>query len=129
MPVIQQNGFDFCFDPGACAACRGGCCRGSTGHVWVGEKDINRIGSFLHINRVDFIRHFVNRVNNRLSLKEQSIDGDYACVFFESKKQSCSIYEVRPQQCRSFPFWDYFKDNKEELCLECPGVRDRTQAK
>lgn len=34
------------------------------------------------------------------------------------------IYEVRPTQCRTFPFWDYFKTRVDELKLECPGVVD-----
>ena len=42
--------------------------------------------------------------------------------FFDEIKKNCSVYEARPNQCKSFPFWDYFKDNYEELEKECIGV-------
>ncbi|NLO17741.1 MAG: YkgJ family cysteine cluster protein, partial [Arcobacter butzleri] len=28
-----------------------------------------------------------------------------------------------PTQCRSFPFWDYFKDNITEVQKECPAIK------
>lgn len=123
MPIIQQSGFDFCFDTEACAACRGFCCRGKSGHVWIGEQDVRSIGAFLNVNSVDFIRRFTDRSNNRLSLKERYIDGNYACTFFDTSRKKCSIYKVRPDQCRRFPFWDYFREHREELARECPGIR------
>jgi Fe-S-cluster containining protein len=35
----------------------------------------------------------------QLSLKER---GNYDCIFW---KNGCSVYEARPLQCRTFPFW------------------------
>ena len=35
-----------------------------------------------------------------------------------------SIYDVRPNHCRTFPFWDYFKENEEEVYKECPAIRN-----
>ncbi len=43
--------------------------------------------------------------------------------FFDEKKLNCSIYEHRPKQCRTFPFWEYFKKNYNELEKECIGVK------
>jgi hypothetical protein len=45
------------------------------------------------------------------------------CVFFDHRQKCCSIYTVRPRQCHTFPFWEHFKRNKDELIKECPGVK------
>jgi Fe-S-cluster containining protein len=124
MPILQQSGFDFCFDTEACTSCRGFCCRGVPGHVWIGEQDVRSIGAFLNVNSVDFIGRFTDRINNRLSLQERYIDGNYTCIFFDTRRKKCSIYEVRPDQCRRFPFWQYFRVHREELASECPGIRE-----
>jgi len=121
--IIRQPGFDYGFDPGACSACGGGCCRGKAGRVWIGEQDVRNIGEFLDLNRVDFILRFTHRTDNRLSLRELYGDDGYACVFFDTTGKKCTIYPVRPEQCRRFPFWEYFRTCREELAGECPGVR------
>jgi Fe-S-cluster containining protein len=55
----------------------------------------------------------------RLSLKEKtSLD----CIFW---KDACLIYEDRPVQCRTYPFWAHMLDSKETwICAteECPGA-------
>ena len=56
--------------------------------------------------------------------ERQLAKDNYACVFFDLEKKCCSIYEARPTQCRTFPFWDYFKENKEEVFKECPAIKE-----
>jgi hypothetical protein len=58
-----------------------------------------------------------------LSLKERYEEGNYQCVFYDDQIQGCSVYEVRPVQCRRFPFWEYFKKHRSEVLEECPGTR------
>ena len=63
-------------------------------------------------------------VNNKYSIKEKLLSkNNYACAFFDVDKKQCSIYEARPSQCRSFPFWEYFKHNVDELKQECPAIK------
>jgi len=123
MPIIVKNGFDYCFDSEACRGCQGYCCRGKSGNVWISEYEVKEISSFLGMNVVDFLHQFVNRSNNRLSLKERFEEGNYHCVFYDDQIQGCSVYEVRPDQCRRFPFWEYFKMHGAEVLEECPGIR------
>jgi Fe-S-cluster containining protein len=47
---------------------------------------------------------------------------NYACIFFDLDKKQCSIYEARPKQCRTFPFWEHFKTNIKEVIDECPAI-------
>jgi Fe-S-cluster containining protein len=124
MGVIRRNGFGFGFDPSACSGCPGRCCRGTSGNVWVSPSEILQISGFLETNSIDCIQKYLNRVGNRLSIKERFTGHDFECVFFEGPKKGCSIYPVRPLQCRQFPFWDYFRRHKDQLVKECPGITE-----
>lgn len=69
-----------------------------------------------------FTQHFVRRVQGRLSLQERVINGEHLCCFFDPIDCRCTIYQVRPAQCRSFPFWEQGKGDPQKLAGECPGV-------
>jgi hypothetical protein len=77
---------------------------------------------FLDFNTVDFMVRYACRLDGRKSLKERSAGNEFACIFLDDGK-TCAIYPVRPEQCRRFPFWDYFRTRREELARQCPGVR------
>ena len=69
-----------------------------------------------------FSRQYVRQVQGRLSLKERVINGEHFCCFFDPIDAQCIIYQSRPKQCRTFPFWDPFKKKPQEFFDECPGV-------
>jgi Fe-S-cluster containining protein len=57
-----------------------------------------------------------------LSLRERS---NYDCVFLDRNPFRCSIYRVRPSQCRTFPFWPDVLENKrswDRYAESCPGM-------
>jgi Fe-S-cluster containining protein len=117
--------FPYTFNQDACHECGGRCCKGTPGHIWVSTKEVAAIAALLGLNQVDVIRDYLNLVGNRWSIKEQSADSHYACIFFDLQDKKCSVYSSRPEQCRSFPFWNYYKSRVEELIDECPGVRQK----
>jgi len=123
MNFVQHKGFTYSFDQTACTKCAGFCCRGKSGNIWVNVAEIGNIASFLKISQVDIIGMYLIPVGNRLSIKERYVDGEHECVFFNGQERQCSIYKVRPYQCRQFPFWEYYRGQEEELVEECPGVR------
>ena len=48
---------------------------------------------------------------------------NYNCVFLTD--EGCSIYPVRPLQCRTYPFWPYLLEDRAILEAEkasCPGI-------
>src|SRR5205807_1713030 len=54
------------------------------------------------------------------SLREKS-NGD--CVFYD-RSAGCTIYAVRPRQCRTWPFWESNVAKPEawrRTCEVCPG--------
>jgi len=123
---IRKKGFDFVFDPGACLDCPGHCCRGTPGSIWVSQQEILQICSFLEVNTIDFIQKFLKQIGNRVSIKERIKGHDFQCVFFDDLKCQCTIYAVRPFQCRQYPFWEYFRRYKDHVINECPGVRTQS---
>jgi len=120
--IIKQKGFDFKFDVSKCATCEGNCCIGESGYVWCTPKEIDDMADFLGLTRQDFVDNYTRKEGYRISLKELKIQGSFHCVFFDTDKKGCQIYPVRPSQCRTFPFWEHFKQNKNEVVKECPGI-------
>lgn len=122
--LITKNGFSYKFNPEACASCEAKCCTGESGYIYVNSDEIKSISSFLYMDENEFMEKFLYKVGFKYSIKERKIGDNYECAFYSKEKNQCSIYSVRPKQCITFPFWDYFKNNIEELKQECIGVVD-----
>jgi Fe-S-cluster containining protein len=121
--VIRQEGYGYGFDPTACAACGGACCTGESGYIWVKRDEMEAIAAFLELDLEDFGKMYLRKVKHRYSLTEKPLSqGEYACVFFDTELKRCTIYPVRPRQCRTFPFWEPYKNHEEEVRAECPGI-------
>jgi hypothetical protein len=46
------------------------------------------------------------------------------CVFFDNETRKCNVYEARPRQCRTWPFWNSnirTPEAWEQTCEVCPG--------
>jgi Fe-S-cluster containining protein len=87
----------------------------------VSPLDISRIADHLHISEAAVKTRYVAASADRL------IDGPGGrCPFLEDGQQtSCRIYPVRPKKCRSWPYWEEFRDNPEALrqaARICPGI-------
>jgi Fe-S-cluster containining protein len=121
--MIKQDGFDYSFDEYRCATCEGNCCIGESGYIWVSPTEMVEMAEHLNQELSEFKKQSLDKIGYKYSIKELQIsDNSFACKFFDLSKKQCSIYEVRPSQCRTFPFWEYFKTNSEELRQECPAV-------
>ena len=122
--MIKKDGFDFCFDENACASCGGNCCTGESGYIWITPSELENLADFLKLDRSIFINDYLQKVGYKFSIKEKFDDNlGHCCIFFDTQKKCCSVYQARPIQCRTFPFWDYFKDKIEEVKKECPGIK------
>ena len=112
--------YPFKFDPTKCELCGGKCCTGESGYIWLTPDEISALAAATNTTASEFRALYTRKVGVRVSLKEKPHAQGFACVFFEDGK--CSVYEARPAQCRSFPFWDYYANRVEELEKECIGV-------
>lgn len=123
--ILKKENFDYSFNPSGCDTCAGKCCIGESGYIWINKTEIEKLAKHLNISIEDVGQKFLLKIGYKYSIKEIQLEKDnYACVFFDLNKKQCSIYEARPTQCRTFPFWDYFKENKEEVFKECPAVKN-----
>lgn len=86
------------------------------------EDEINALAERLGMDQESFRRKYTRRVGRRgISLVEKS---NYDCVFY-SRKQGCTVYEDRPLQCRTWPFWRANLRSPEDWQQEsrdCPGM-------
>ena len=104
-----------------CTDC-GNCGTGAPGYVWVNKAEIEAIARLVHVDLGTFEKKYLRRVGIRYSLVEFR-NGD--CVFFDPEKRTCGIYEVRPRQCRTWPFWpSNVRTPKawQEMARDCPGA-------
>jgi hypothetical protein len=102
-----------------CKQC-GNCCSGAPGYVWVRQREITKMMEILGISREELIETYCRQVGGRLALKEirNPRHGGYDCVFMKElaaspddgnvvhPKRICTVYEARPLQCRTWPFWE-----------------------
>lgn len=121
--IEKKDGFKYEFDPSFCQICGGKCCTGESGYIWISKDEISKIAAFFGMSDDEFKKIFCYNTHNRYSLKEKEYNNGYACIFFDETHKNCGIYELRPKQCLTFPFWDYFKKNFKELEKECIGVK------
>jgi Fe-S-cluster containining protein len=100
------------------------CCRLAPGFVFLTREDLSRLVQATGLPAREFVDRYCRQVGlnsfQRLSLKEKH---NYDCIFWE--EQGCTVYEHRPYQCRSYPFWRAnleTRDTWEALKASCPGV-------
>ncbi len=113
-PPWYQEGLRF-----ACTEC-GDCCT-KPGYVWVSAEERERLAIRLGLDLEEFGRRYLRLVNGRLALTDRA---DGACIFWD---EGCKVYDARPGQCATFPFW---KENVAtsaswaETADECEGIGD-----
>ena len=110
-----RNGLRF-----ACTHC-GKCCT-KKGYVWLEEEDIARLSLHFNLTREAFIQKYAKHCGFDLALLDDFRSKD--CIFLKDKK-FCSVYEARPIQCRTFPWWPQnlkSAQDWEETKKECEGI-------
>ena len=120
--LVTKPGFSYGFRPTACADCKGSCCKGAGGNVWLSPGEVSDLAKFLGMSEFQFVNDFTVMVNNRLTIKERydPVEGA-VCQLFDDSINGCSVYEARPRQCRTFPFWPQLKEVGIDA-QGCPGV-------
>jgi Fe-S-cluster containining protein len=111
----------------SCTRCSA-CCRYDPGFVLLSEKDADVLAAQLEMGYTDFVETYCRWIpmeraggdaetgREQLSLKERSNND---CIFWD---RGCSVYESRPLQCRTFPFWESILASSDRWeGLDCPG--------
>jgi len=108
------------------------CCRGDSGFVFLSKRDLGKLLSRLGLDFKSFFRDYCILVDSgtgmALSLRENVREGnkgkkEYDCVFWTN--DGCAVYEDRPVQCSTYPFWASIMDSATAWKGEsrfCPGI-------
>ena len=113
---VEVGRFNFRFE------CQRGCtnCCTQSGHVFLTDEDIARMATYLGLERAEFEKRYVYRTKWGPRLNEPRA---HPCHFLVDG--GCSIHEVKPLQCRAFPFWPenvVARSAWKALRRYCPGV-------
>ena len=106
-----------------CLGC-GRCCRGEPGAIWFTEKEEKRLASRIGLSLDAFRRSHVTGRYGRPSIVERP-NGE--CCLLDGASGRCTVYAVRPLQCRLFPFWPSLLVSPEawmEESRRCPGMNE-----
>ncbi len=122
--LMKREGFDYSFDPSACSTCQGNCCTGESGYIYVSKAEIEKISELLNLDVKEFVAQYLFKKGYKYSIKEVVHNDSHECIFYDRESNGCRIYHARPLQCKTFPFWDYYKTRVDELKLECPGIKN-----
>lgn len=106
-----------------CTQC-GKCCtlREEYGHVYLSRTEQEALAKLHEITLRSFRRRFTfTDEYGWTQLKAGGERGEH-CIFLDTETQGCNVYEARPVQCRTFPFWrefvkkDGWSDEVREMC-------------
>jgi uncharacterized protein len=98
----------------SCTGC-GECCRARNGKpswVYVTLDERRRLAAHLKLRTSDFTRRYCEKPGGFWHLRNPTSD----CLFLDGAR--CTVYDARPGQCRTFPFW---RENMNERAWSAAG--------
>lgn len=101
----------------------GRCCtsHGEFGFVYLTREDRAKMAKHLGLTAAEFKQKYCEKTDGIWHLIERK--GNPDCLFLKGKQ--CGVYEARPTQCRTWPFWPdnmNAKTWKSEIAAFCPGI-------
>ncbi len=105
-----------------CTRC-GRCCRGA-GNVWLSDEEIRALAAHCEEDEETFRARATRRAGKRGVVLRAQRNQD--CLFYD-RSRGCTVYELRPRQCRTYPFWRANLADRETWEAEgrsCPGLGD-----
>lgn len=114
--------------------CCGNCCSGPPGYVLINESEIRALAARLGVSRMRFLAEYTHTSPEGISINERTVPlpgkpRNLDCVFLDREtvpgKAVCSVYEDRPGQCKTWPFWPSNLKSRaawERAAKTCPGI-------
>ncbi|HRQ73293.1 MAG TPA: YkgJ family cysteine cluster protein [Phycisphaerales bacterium] len=112
----------------ACTMC-GNCCSGPPGYVLVSDAECDALAVRMGVGRAAFIDRYTEMTSHGRSLVEREGPRGFDCIFLDRERVPgravCGVYEDRPAQCRSWPFWPELLRSRDDWIRArrtCPGI-------
>jgi len=112
----------------SCTLC-GNCCTGPEGYVLLSDDDVTALAARVQVSREDFLARYTKDTRRGLSLAEKQSPAGLDCIFLDRDKipgkAVCGVYEHRPAQCRTWPFWNSNLSSRyawDRAKRGCPGM-------
>ena len=108
-----------------CIGC-GSCCSGpDEGFIWLKKAEITMLADHLGLTVKQVTKKYLRKIVVRYSIIEEPRTKD--CIFLipHGNGKGCEVYNSRPNQCRTWPFWRENltkKDWEGPIAQCCPGV-------
>jgi hypothetical protein len=108
-----------------CRQC-GKCCSGpQEGVIWISRPEIKMLAERLGLSTSELRKKYLKRLGFHFSIRENPCSND--CIFLANLNgfKGCAIYDVRPMQCRNWPFWPANLDSPDDwniAAAKCPGI-------
>jgi hypothetical protein len=107
----------------------GNCCSGPEGYVLIDDDEADALANRLNLPLHEFLERFARVTSLGVSLTEKLSPFGQDCVFLDRDtipgKAVCRVYEDRPKQCRSWPFWSSVIQSRstwDRAKRTCPGL-------
>ncbi|MCB9849012.1 MAG: YkgJ family cysteine cluster protein [Phycisphaeraceae bacterium] len=111
-----------------CTGC-GECCTGPPGYVHFSDEEAQAMAARVGLTPEQFRKAYARKTSMGWSLRERKTPHGYDCVFLdritEPGKALCKVYEDRPTQCRTFPWWPEVLASEKSWKLtarQCEGI-------
>ena len=123
---FYANGLRF-----SCTRCSG-CCRGESGHVFLSNTDLKRLLARLSLDFKSFFSKYCRLIDigTGMAMSLREVDQaesrttvSHNCVLWGA--EGCFVYEDRPVQCSTYPFWSSIMDSMDAWVTEaryCSGI-------
>tara|TARA_B100001996_G_C18635031_1_gene583359 strand:- start:411 stop:866 length:456 start_codon:yes stop_codon:yes gene_type:complete len=109
--------------PFSCQADCGKCCDEPGGIVYLRPEDANILSNHHRLAMDEWLeRDCRQTIDGRFVLKSDPITD--ICIYLSADKK-CTVYESRPVQCKSYPFWpENLRSERswKRTIEECPGL-------
>jgi len=112
----------------SCTLC-GNCCSGPPGYILVTPEEIAALARRMGVTEAVFTSQYTHMTSEGRSLNEKDGPKGLDCVFLDREKipgkAVCGLYEDRPIQCRTWPFWPSVirsKSSWQAAKRTCPGM-------
>lgn len=111
-----------------CTMC-GNCCSGPEGIVLVTPEEIRILAARCALDDAEFRSAYTRQTRYGISLVERPTAHGRDCIFLDRTtrpgKAICGVYEDRPAQCRTWPFWESNLTTRQSWQIAsrtCPGM-------